>query len=233
MPENSNSHSWTQPLIVDASGNTLYGTYAVDVVVTDAVGDSVVGNTSINIQAPKASPLAGQLVATNIQNASFDVSYKFANGVAPFSLTATLYYAPDASGNAQSFPLNQTNLNNTGTFPVVITPDANGNVTEGYYKVVNAVVTDANGQTANLNDLSPYLNGVKGAANVPTPPPATTTTTTTSTTTIVPMGGGSGGGGGTEPTAPETVVTKDKLGINWLLVIIALGVGYAIIRKKQ
>jgi hypothetical protein len=233
MPENSNSHSWTQPLIVDASGNTLYGTYAVDVVVTDAVGDSVVGNTSINIQAPKASPLTGQLVATNKQNASFDVDYKFANGVAPFSLTATLYYAPDASGNAQSFPLNQTNLNNTGIFPVVITPDANGNVTEGYYKVVNAVVTDANGQTANLNDLSVYLNGVKGAANVPTPPPATTTTTTTSTTTIVPMGGGAGGGGGEEPTAPETVVSKDKLGINWLLVIIALGVGYAIIRKKQ
>jgi methionine-rich copper-binding protein CopC len=234
MPENSNYHSWTQPLIVDASGNTLYGTYTVDVVVTDANGDSVVGNTTINIQAPKASPLVGQLVATNIQNTTFDVDYKFANGVAPFSLTATLYYAPDASGNAQSFPLNQTNLNNTGTFPVVITPDANGNVTEGYYKVVNAVVTDANGQTANLNDLSPYLNGVKGAANVPTPAPATTTTTTTSTTTIVPMGGGAGGGGGAEePTAPETVVSKDKLGINWLLVIIALGVGYAIIRKKQ
>jgi len=237
MPENSNSHSWTQPLIVDASGNTLYGTYAVDVVVTDANGDSVVGNTTINIQAPKASPLAGQLVATNIQNASFDVSYKFANGVAPFSLTATLYYAPDASGNAQSFPITQSGLSNLGTFPIVITPDANGNVIEGYYKLVNSVVTDANGQTANLNDIAPYLNGQKGTttSNVPTPTPTpTTTTTTTSTTTIVPMGGGSGGGGGAEePTAPEVVTPKDKLGINWLLVIIALGVGYAIIRKKQ
>jgi methionine-rich copper-binding protein CopC len=235
MPENSNYHSWTQPLIVDASGNTLYGTYAVDVVVTDANGDSVAGNTSINIQAPKASPLAGQLVATNIQNASFDVSYKFANGVAPFSLTATLYYAPDASGNAQSFPITQSGLSNMGTFPIVITPDANGNVIEGYYKLVNSVVTDANGQTANLNDIAPYLNGQKGTttSNVPTPTP-TPTTTTTSTTTIVPMGGGSGGGGGAEePTAPEVVAPKDKLGINWLLVIIALGVGYAIIRKKQ
>ncbi len=240
MPENSNSHSWTQPLIVDASGNTLYGTYAVDVVVTDAVGDSVVGNTTINIQAPKASPLVGQLVATNIQNASFDVDYKFANGVAPFKLTADLYYPADASGNSYKDTVSQSNLNNTGVFNQFILPDngaigGNGTIAEGYYKMTNCVVTDANGQTANLNDISPYLNGKKGTttSNVPTPPPATTTTTTTSTTTIVPMGGGSGGGGGTEPTAPETVVAKEKLGINWLLVIIALGVGYAIIRKKQ
>jgi hypothetical protein len=237
MPENSNYHSWTQPLIVDASGNTLYGTYSVDVVVTDAVGDSVVGNTTINIQAPKASPLAGQLVATNIQNASFDVSYKFTNGVAPFKLTADLYYPADASGNSYKDTVSQSNLNNTGVFNQFILPDngmlgGNGTIAEGYYKMTNCVVTDANGQTANLNDIAPYLNGKKGTttSNVPTPPPATTTTTTTSTT----MGGGSGGGGSAEePTAPEVVTPKDKLGINWLLVIIALGVGYAIIRKKQ
>ena len=238
MPENSNSHSWTQPLIVDASGNTLYGTYAVDVVVTDAVGDSVVGNTSINIQAPKASPLAGQLVPANVQNASFDVYYKFANGVSPYTLTGTLYYPADAQGNSQNFPLNQANLSNTGSFPVVITPDASGAVLEGYYVITNCVVTDANGQSAQLNDVKQWLNGVKASVTPPPPPPPTptptTTTTTTSTTTIVPMGGGSGGGGGAEePTAPEVVAPKDKLGINWLLVIIALGVGYAIIRKKQ
>jgi hypothetical protein len=182
--------------------------------------------------------LAGQLVPANVQNASFDVYYKFANGVSPYTLTGTLYYPADAQGNSQNFPLNQANLSNTGSFPVVITPDASGAVLEGYYVITNCVVTDANGQSAQLNDVKQWLNGVKASVTPPPPPPPTptptTTTTTTSTTTIVPMGGGSGGGGGAEePTAPEVVAPKDKLGINWLLVIIALGVGYAIIRKKQ
>ena len=71
----------------------------------------------ITIPNPKPQPLAGQLVATNIQNASFDVDYKFVNGVAPFTLTATLFYPVDASGNSQSFPINESNLTNNGVFP--------------------------------------------------------------------------------------------------------------------
>ena len=236
MSENSKTHSWTQSLILDNNGQPIYGNYDIGVQVTDSVGDVVSGQTQILVPAPKPQPLAGQLVATNIQNASFDVSYKFANGVAPFSLVATLYYAPDASGNAQSFPITQSGLSNLGTFPIVITPDASGAVIEGYYKLVNSVVTDANGQTANLNDIAPYLNGVKGTTAPPPPPPSTPTVTTTTTTVTGGggmIGGGIGGGGGAQEPAPEVVVAKEKLGINWLLVIIALGVGYAIIRKKQ
>jgi hypothetical protein len=85
-----------------------------------------------------------------------------------------------------------------------------------------------------LNDLSVYLNGVK--ANIAPPPPPPPPPTTTPTPII--GGGGSviigGGGGGVIPTVePVVVAPKEKTGINWLLVIIALGVGYAIIRKKQ
>jgi len=238
--ESSKTHNWTQSLINDASGNPIYGNYDVVVEVTDASGDKVTGSTSIYVPAPKPQPLVGQLVPANVQNASFDVYYKFGNGVSPYTLTGTLYYPADAQGNSQNFPLNQANLSNTGSFPVVITPDASGAVLEGYYVITNCVVTDANGQSAQLNDVKQWLNGVKASVTPPPPPPpptptpTPTTTTTTSTTTIVPMGGGSGGGGGAEePTAPEVVAPKDKLGINWLLVIIALGVGYAIIRKKQ
>ena len=204
----------------------MYGNYDVTAEVTDANGDKVSGSTSIFVPAPKPQPLSGQLVATNIQNSSFDTAYKFINGVAPYTLTATLFYPADASGNSQSFPINEANLTNVGTFPVVITPLAGGAVLEGYYKMTNCVVTDANGQTANLNDIAPYLNGVK--ANVaPPPPPSTTTTITT--------GGGGiiGGGGAPAPEEPVVVAPKEKTGINWLLVIIALEVGYAIIRKKQ
>jgi hypothetical protein len=56
------------------------------------------------------------------------------------------------------------------------------------------------------------------------------------TPTPIIGGGGSviiGGGGAPAPEEPMVEVPKDKTGINWLLVIIALGVGYAIIRKKQ
>lgn len=235
-PTTSLSENWTQSLIIDNSGNPVFGTYDIDVEVIDAMGNKLNGSTQIYVYAPKPQPLSGQLVATNIQNASFDVSYKFANGVAPFSLVGTLYYAPDASGNAQSFPITQSGLSNLGTFPIVITPDASGAVTEGYYKLVNSVVTDANGQTANLNDIAPYLNGVKGTTTPPPPSTPPTPTVTTTTTTITGGGGiiGGGGGGGIEPTPTEVVaLPKEKTGINWLLVIIALGVGYAIIRKKQ
>jgi hypothetical protein len=94
----------------------------------------------------------------------------------------------------------------------------------------NCVVTDANGQTANLNDLSVYLNGVKANIAPPPPPPPPTPTP-------IIGGGGSviigGGGGAPAPEEPVVVAPKEKTGINWLLVIIALGVGYAIIRKKQ
>jgi len=233
--ESSTSHNWTQNLINDASGNPVYGNYDVAVEVTDANGDKVTGSTSIYIQAPKASPLVGQLVATNIQNTTFDVDYKFANGVAPFKLTADLYYPADASGNSYKDTVSQSNLNNTGVFNQFILPDngaigGNGTIAEGYYKMTNCVVTDANGQTANLNDISPYLNGQKGTTPTPTPTPTPITTTTTITT-----GGGGiiGGGGGAEAPEEVAVAPKDKTGINWLLVIIALGVGYAIIRKKQ
>ena len=93
--------------------------------------------------------------------------------------------------------------------------------------MLNCVVTDVNGQTANVNDLKVYLNGVKASIAPPPPPP----------TTVVTGGGGiiGGGGGGGVAPAPEEVVAapKEKTGINWLLIILALGVGYAIIRKKQ
>ena len=234
MSENSKTHSWTQSLILDNNGQPIYGNYDIGVQVTDSVGDVISGTTQILVPAPKPQPLVGQLYDTNRQNASFDVEYKFANGVAPFSLTANLNYPVDASGNSQVIPITQTNLTNTGVFPIVITPDASGAVLEGYYNLLNCVVTDANGQTANLNDLKPYLNGVKASI---APPPAPTPTPTP---TPAPSGGGGGiiggggfGGGGQEPTTTEVVTPKEKTGINWLLVIIALGVGYAIIRKKQ
>ena len=234
MSENSKTHSWTQSLIVDNNGQPIYGNYDIGVQVTDSIGDMVSGQTQILVPAPKPQPLVGQLYDTNRQNASFDVQYKFANGVAPYSLTANLNYPADASGNSQIIPISQTNLTNTGIFPIVITPNASGAVLEGYYNLLNCVVTDANGQTANLNELKPYLNGV--TANIAPPPPPTPTVTTTTTTVTgggsFPMGGGAGGGA-EEPTAPEVVTAKEKTGINWLLVIIALGVGYAIIRKKQ
>ena len=234
MSESSKTHSWTQSLLVDNSGNPIYGNYDIGVEVTDSIGDVVQGFTQIFVPAPKPKPLSGILTETNKQNASFDVDYKFYNGVAPYTLTATLFHPVDASGNSQSFPINEVNLTNNGVFPVIITPMAGGAVLEGYYKMINCVVTDANGQTANLNDLSVYLNGVK--ANIAPPPPPPPTTTTTPTPII--GGGGSviigGGGGGVVPTVePVVVAPKEKTGINWLLVIIALGVGYAIIRKKQ
>jgi hypothetical protein len=232
MSENSKTHSWTQSLILDNNGQPIYGNYDIGVQVTDSVGDVISGTTQILVPAPKPQPLVGQLYDTNRQNASFDVEYKFTNGVAPFSLTANLNYPVDASGNSQVIPITQTNLTNTGVFPIVITPDASGAVLEGYYNLLNCVVTDANGQTANLNDLKPYLNGVK--ANIAPPP----TPTPTPPPTPAPSGGGSviiggGGGGGVEPTPEVVAAPKDKSGINWLLVILALGVGYAIIRKKQ
>jgi hypothetical protein len=234
MSESSKTHSWTQSLLVDNSGNPIYGNYDIGVEVTDSIGDVVQGFTQIFVPAPKPKPLSGILTETNKQNASFDVDYKFYNGVAPYTLTATLFHPVDASGNSQSFPINEVNLTNNGVFPVIITPMAGGAVLEGYYKMNNCVVTDANGQTANLNDLSVYLNGVK--ANIAPPPPPPPPPTTTPTPII--GGGGSviigGGGGGVIPTVePVVVAPKEKTGINWLLVIIALGVGYAIIRKKQ
>jgi hypothetical protein len=233
MSESSKTHSWTQSLLVDNSGNPIYGNYDIGVEVTDSIGDVVQGFTNLVVPAPKPKPLSGILTETNKQNASFDVDYKFYNGVAPYTLTATLFHPVDASGNSQSFPINEVNLTNNGVFPVIITPMAGGAVLEGYYKMNNCVVTDANGQTANLNDLSVYLNGVKANIAPPPPPPPPTTTTTTP----IIGGGGSviiGGGGGVIPTVePVVVAPKEKTGINWLLVIIALGVGYAIIRKKQ
>ena len=235
MSESSKTHSWTQSLLVDNSGNPIYGNYDIGVEVTDSIGDVVQGFTQIFVPAPKPKPLSGILTETNKQNASFDVDYKFYNGVAPYTLTATLFHPVDASGNSQSFPINEVNLTNNGVFPVIITPMAGGAVLEGYYKMNNCVVTDANGQTANLNDLSVYLNGVK--ANIAPPPPPPPPPPTTTPTPII-GGGGSviigGGGGGVIPTVePVVVAPKEKTGINWLLVIIALGVGYAIIRKKQ
>jgi hypothetical protein len=233
MSESSKTHSWTQSLLVDNSGNPIYGNYDIGVEVTDSIGDVVQGFTQIFVPAPKPKPLSGILTETNKQNASFDVDYKFYNGVAPYTLTATLFHPVDASGNSQSFPINEVNLTNNGVFPVIITPMAGGAVLEGYYKMNNCVVTDANGQTANLNDLSVYLNGVK--ANIAPPPPPPPPPTTTPTPII--GGGGSviigGGGGAPAPEEPMVEVPKDKTGINWLLIIIALGVGYAIIRKKQ
>jgi hypothetical protein len=228
MSESSKTHSWTQSLLVDNSGNPIYGNYDIGVEVTDSIGDVVQGFTNLVVPAPKPKPLSGILTDTNKQNASFDVDYKFYNGVAPYTLTATLFHPVDASGNSQSFPINEVNLANNGVFPVIITPMAGGAVLEGYYKMNNCVVTDANGQTANLNDLSVYLNGVKANIAPPPPPPPPTPTPV--------MGGGSviiGGGGGAAPEEPVVVAPKEKTGINWLLVIIALGVGYAIIRKKQ
>jgi hypothetical protein len=228
MSESSKTHSWTQSLLVDNSGNPIYGNYDIGVEVTDSIGDVVQGFTNLVVPAPKPKPLSGILTDTNKQNASFDVDYKFYNGVAPYTLTATLFHPVDASGNSQSFPINEVNLANNGVFPVIITPMAGGAVLEGYYKMNNCVVTDANGQTANLNDLSVYLNGVKANTAPPPPPPPTPTPV---------MGGGSviigGGGGAPAPEEPMVVAPKEKTGINWLLVIIALGVGYAIIRKKQ
>ena len=228
MSESSKTHSWTQSLLVDNSGNPIYGNYDIGVEVTDSIGDVVQGFTNLVVPAPKPKPLSGILTETNKQNASFDVDYKFYNGVAPYTLTATLFHPVDASGNSQSFPINEVNLTNNGVFPVIITPMAGGAVLEGYYKMNNCVVTDANGQTANLNDLSVYLNGVKANIAPPPPPPPTPTPV---------MGGGSviigGGGGAPAPEEPVVVAPKEKTGINWLLVIIALGVGYAIIRKKQ
>ena len=228
MSESSKTHSWTQSLLVDNSGNPIYGNYDIGVEVTDSIGDVVQGFTNLVVPAPKPKPLSGILTDTNKQNASFDVDYKFYNGVAPYTLTATLFHPVDASGNSQSFPINEVNLANNGVFPVIITPMAGGAVLEGYYKMNNCVVTDANGQTANLNDLSVYLNGVKANTAPPPPPPPTPTPV---------MGGGSviigGGGGAPAPEEPVVVAPKEKTGINWLLVIIALGVGYAIIRKKQ
>ena len=229
MSESSKTHSWTQSLLVDNSGNPIYGNYDIGVEVTDSIGDVVQGFTQIFVPAPKPQPLSGKLTDTNKQNASFDVDYKFFNGVAPYTLTATLFYPADASGNSQSFPISEANLTNTGVFPVIITPDASGAVLEGYYNLLNCVVTDANGQTANVNDLKVYLNGVKANIAPPPPPPPPPTT-------VVTGGGGfiGGGGGGVIP-APEVVAipAKEKTGINWLLIILALGVGYAIIRKKQ
>jgi len=228
MSESSKTHSWTQSLLVDNSGNPIYGNYDIGVEVTDSIGDVVQGFTNLVVPAPKPKPLSGILTETNKQNASFDVDYKFYNGVAPYTLTATLFHPVDASGNSQSFPINEVNLTNNGVFPVIITPMAGGAVLEGYYKMNNCVVTDANGQTANLNDLSVYLNGVKANIAPPPPPPPPTPTPV--------MGGGSviiGGGGAPAPEEPVVVTPKEKTGINWLLVIIALGVGYAIIRKKQ
>ena len=228
MSESSKTHSWTQSLLVDNSGNPIYGNYDIGVEVTDSIGDVVQGFTNLVVPAPKPKPLSGILTDTNKQNASFDVDYKFYNGVAPYTLTATLFHPVDASGNSQSFPINEVNLANNGVFPVIITPMAGGAVLEGYYKMNNCVVTDANGQTANLNDLSVYLNGVKANTAPPPPPPPTPTPV---------MGGGSviigGGGGAPAPEEPMVEAPKEKTGINWLLVIIALGVGYAIIRKKQ
>ena len=228
MGESSKTHSWTQSLLVDNSGNPIYGNYDIGVEVTDSIGDVVQGFTNLVVPAPKPKPLSGILTDTNKQNASFDVDYKFYNGVAPYTLTATLFHPVDASGNSQSFPINEVNLANNGVFPVIITPMAGGAVLEGYYKMNNCVVTDANGQTANLNDLSVYLNGVKANTAPPPPPPPTPTPV---------MGGGSviigGGGGAPAPEEPMVEAPKEKTGINWLLVIIALGVGYAIIRKKQ
>ena len=230
MSESSKTHSWTQSLLVDNSGNPIYGNYDIGVEVTDSIGDVVQGFTNLVVPAPKPKPLSGILTETNKQNASFDVDYKFYNGVAPYTLTATLFHPVDASGNSQSFPINEVNLANNGVFPVIITPMAGGAVLEGYYKMNNCVVTDANGQTANLNDLSVYLNGVKANIAPPPPPPPPPTPTPV-------MGGGSviigGGGGAPAPEEPMVVAPKEKTGINWLLVIIALGVGYAIIRKKQ
>jgi len=228
MSESSKTHSWTQSLLVDNSGNPIYGNYDIGVEVTDSIGDVVQGFTNLVVPAPKPKPLSGILTETNKQNASFDVDYKFYNGVAPYTLTATLFHPVDASGNSQSFPINEVNLTNNGVFPVIITPMAGGAVLEGYYKMNNCVVTDANGQTANLNDLSVYLNGVKANIAPPPPPPPTPTP--------IIGGGGSviiGGGGAPAPEEPVVVTPKEKTGINWLLVIIALGVGYAIIRKKQ
>ena len=229
MSENSKTHSWTQSLILDNNGQPIYGNYDIGVQVTDSVGDVISGTTQILVPAPKPQPLVGQLYEAGKQNASFDVQYKFANGVAPYTLTATLYYPADASGNSQSLPISEANLTNTGVFPVIITPDASGAVLEGYYNLLNCVVTDANGQTANVNDLKVYLNGVKASIAPPPPPPPPTT--------VVTGGGGiiGGGGGGGVAPAPEEVVAapKEKTGINWLLIILALGVGYAIIRKKQ
>jgi len=229
MSESSKTHSWTQSLLVDNSGNPIYGNYDIGVEVTDSIGDVVQGFTNLVVPAPKPKPLSGILTETNKQNASFDVDYKFYNGVAPYTLTATLFHPVDASGNSQSFPINEVNLANNGVFPVIITPMAGGAVLEGYYKMNNCVVTDANGQTANLNDLSVYLNGVKANIAPPPPPPPPTPTP-------IIGGGGSviiGGGGAPAPEEPVVVTPKEKTGINWLLVIIALGVGYAIIRKKQ